>query len=125
MVHYFAGTFVTLAFDMTTDVHDQPAIRGGRHLIIVLRCALRGFHQAYDENHSREQRRHDGSGNNQFAFHQSMDTAPGVICMGREPDKSFDRPTAFASFRPVFTASFSFYGWFAGWFSRANSRRLR
>jgi hypothetical protein len=41
------------------------------------------------------------------------------------PDKFFDRPIAFASFRLVFTASFSFYGWFAGYFSRANSRRLR
>lgn len=55
--------------------------------------------------------RHDRSQRDQFP-----DTAP---------DKFFDRPTAFASFRLVFTASFSFYGWFAGYFSRANSRRLR
>ena len=40
-------------------------------------------------------------------------------------DKTFDPQTAFARFRRVFSASFSFYGWFAGYFSRANSRRLR
>ena len=47
------------------------------------------------------------------------------LWMMKVSDKTFDPQTAFARFRRVFSASFSFYGWFAGYFSRANSRRLR
>lgn len=45
--------------------------------------------------------------------------------MASFPDKIFDRSLTFVSFAPMFSGSFCFYGWLAGYFSRAIPRRLR